>query len=423
MRPVPLLFFYVAIALAPLILAYAQGLEPRGFLDELSSALGMVGFAMLLTEFVLSGRFKTVSRRIGIDITMRFHQLTAHTLVLFIIIHPFLYTSSGDNASIGTGLAAWILLPVLVVMAMFRSEFPYRYENWRITHGVGAALIAALGMHHALTAGRYSENSVLAIYWFILLSIAFLALAYIYLLKPFWQLRNLYIVVSVKQIALKMWEVVVEPRQGNALAFEAGQFVWLTLGRSPFAVTEHPFSISSCPGDRPRIAFTIKEVGDFTSTIGALPVGSCAYLDGPHGNLTLRGASCIGIVFIAGGVGLAPIMSILRQLRADKDQRPLKLLYGNRIPEQIMYQGELNEIKGLLDLDVHYLLSEPPPGWEGPVGQFDEKLLADYLNFEQRERWLYIVCGPAAMIDSVEDSLGRLDVPLRQIISERFEYM
>ncbi|NIA68401.1 ferredoxin reductase family protein [Pelagibius litoralis] len=437
-HPLWLLTGYISVALAPLALAYAQGIEPRGFRDELSSALAMVAFAMLLMEFVLSGRFRAVSGRVGIDLTMRFHQLIARSLVVFILIHPFLYATplkhtlpwdpSGqyalglDAASVATGVVAWILLAILILLAIGRDKLPYRYETWRLSHGLGAAAIAIAGAHHAIEAGRYSGHPTLETFWLVMVAIALLTLLVVYLVTPFRQLRHRYRVVSVEQAALKTWTVVIEPLRGQAIDFQAGQFVWLTLGRQPFAITEHPFSISSCPADRPRLGFTIKEVGDFTDTIGALPLGTSAYVDGPHGNLTLSGRTAAGLILIAGGVGIAPIMSILRQLHAERDPRPMKLVYGNRLAEQILYRAELDDLAKRLRLDVHLVLSEPPNLWDGPRGQLDGPVLAQLLDIENAADWLYVVCGPAAMIDSVEETLEKLGVPMRQIVSEKFSY-
>lgn len=436
--PVLLLFAYVAIALTPLGLAALQGLPPRPFLDDLSSALAMLGFSMLLMEFVLSGRFQWASGRTGIDITMRFHQVIARVLVVFILIHPYLYTLPTSSprpwdmtgqltlglsgASFVAGMLAWLLLPTLVVMGIVRRELPYRYETWRLMHGLGAAVIALLTWYHVVNGGRYSDDPSLAIFWLVLVIVAFSTLLQVYVVGPLFQLRHRYRVVSVEPIAMKTWELVIEHERGSAIAFEAGQFVWLTLGRSPFAITEHPFSMSSCPSDTPRISFAIKEVGDFTSTIGSVQVGTPAYIDGPHGNMVVGGKSGVGITFIAGGVGLAPIMSILRQLREDQDSRSIKLVYGNRVAEQIMYQRELGDMKEALNLEIFHVLSEPPPNWTGGVGQIDEACLGKLLSAEDRGAWLYVVCGPAPMIDSVESSLSRLGIPLRQILAEKFDY-
>ncbi len=437
-HPVLLIAIYLGVAVTPLALAYAQGLPPRPFQDELASGLALVGFAMLLIEFLLSGRFQTVSGRIGIDLTMRFHQLVARSLTFFILVHPFLYstplkspmpwdtsrllTLGLEGPSITSGIIAWILLPVLVITSICRDQLPYRYETWRLGHGIGAILIAVFGLHHALEAGRYSAHPDLEVFWLIMVGLAVFTMAYVYVFTPWRQLRAPYRVASVERVGLKTWEVMVEATKGEAMEFEAGQFAWITLGRSPFVIMEHPFSMSSCPADRPRIAFTIKEVGDFTKKIGGIPAGTQAYLDGPHGNLTLTEREGVGLVFIAGGVGLAPAMSILRQLRVEHDPRPMVLIYGNRCAEQILYRSELEAMACELRLDVHHVLSEPPPGWEGLTGKLDDAVLSDLLKFNERDNWLYFVCGPAPMIESVEDSLERLGISMRQIVSEKFSY-
>ena len=438
MHPLVLLIAYVVIALAPMALAYLQNLPPRAFRDDLSSGLAMTGFAMLLVQFIIIGRFRFLSARTGIDITMRFHQLIARTLTVFLLLHPFLYQSPMKpalpwdptrqltlelpGAAAASGMLGWILLAILMLTAIFRDELEFRYEIWRLSHGIGAALIAVLGLHHTLSVGRYSADPVMSGLWYVLVALALASLIYVYLVTPILQLRSPYTVLSVRKLALKTWELIIAPRKGDAIRFEPGQFVWLTLGRSPFAITEHPFSISTAPVDRPHIGFVIKEVGDGTRAIGDLALGSPAYVDGPHGNLTLSGRSAAGIVLIAGGVGIAPIMSMLRELRAREDPRAVKLIYGNRLAAQIVYAQELEEMATRSNIEVHHVLGEPPDEWNGVVGQLDVAVLERLLGFPGYEHWLYIVCGPGPMIDAVESSLERLGVPLRQIVSEKFNY-
>ena len=102
------------------------------------------------------------------------------------------------------------------------------------------------------------------------------------------QLQRPYRVVANRQVADRTWELVVNPEHGAPLDFLAGQFVWLNLGHAPFSLTEHPFSISSAPADRPAIKFTIKHSGDFTNRIGEIPVGERAW---PRRSCTGRSSS------------------------------------------------------------------------------------------------------------------------------------
>jgi predicted ferric reductase len=429
---------YALLCLVPVLLAAAQGQPFRNLFRELSSGLVMVGYVMMLLQFVLSGRFEWLSGKVGIDRTMRFHQLVSFLMLAFVVLHPLLYAAprlSPDPAdalaslqrmfaspNLRSGVVAWWLMIALVVLAIIRDRLPVRYEIWRASHGVFAIVIALAGTHHTLKVGTYSADPWLAGFWIVATAFAVLSMVYVYAVKPLLLARHPYRVVSNRKVADRMWEVAVEPANGEAMHFAAGQFAWLKLGQPTFSLTEHPFSISSAPAERPRIAFTIKESGDFTRTIGTVAPGTTALLDGPHGNFTLAGRSARGVVLIAGGVGFAPIMGMLRQLRAERYPHPVKLIYGNRIETQILYREETEAMQAVLDLELHYVLSEPKGGWTGATGELTASVLDLCLGPVKTEDWLYFVCGPAAMMDSVEQSLEARRVPSSNIVSERFVY-
>lgn len=439
MHPLVLLPAYLAIILAPLVLGFLQERPPRPFWDEIATGLAMTAFAILLVEFVLSGRFKGVSDRIGMDVTMRFHQLVARTALLFAIVHPFLYRTpyfnmplpwdtTGqlnlglDMVSLTTGVIAWVALPGFMLISVFRDQLPYRYETWRLMHGLGAAVIAVMVTHHALAGGRYSDDVLLGGFWLLLLAAAFASLVWTYVISPMGEDGRPYEVTSVRKIALKTWELTLRPKKNNALDFYAGQFAWLNIGHSPFSLHENPFSISSAPAQRPDVNFIIKEMGDLTRRIGDVELGTVAYLDGAHGNLTLKGRKGKGIALIAGGVGIAPLISIARQLRVENDSRPLILLYGNRVIEQIVYKGELDQMARRAKTQVIHVISEPKRGWKGLTGQIGSDTIERVFSFDGASKWLYLVCGPPPMLNAVEGALIALGVPAEQIVLERFYY-
>ena len=132
MKPFFLIGFYAISVTLPLILSWAVGGAPRPFRQELASGLGILAFSIILTEFVLSGRFKSISKGIGMDVTMRFHQMMARTALAFALLHPFLYTGSPaggvrpwdpmrrmtlttDFSDLFTGNAAFLLLPLSLI--------------------------------------------------------------------------------------------------------------------------------------------------------------------------------------------------------------------------------------------------------------------------------------------------------------------
>lgn len=438
MNPLALALLYLFATLLPLALAVIDARPPRSFGDELATGAGMLAFAIILVEFALSGRFRTVSASIGMDVTMRLHQLFARTALVLALVHPFFYQSpfnpqypwdvtrqltlASDLSVLGTGILAWVLLLAFVAISIGRERLGYKYETWRMLHGLGALFIAGLVLHHTLSAGRYSQDPVLAGVWVALFLVAVFSLVYVYVVEPLFQKRHPWVVQSVRPIALKSWELVLEPIGGRGLAFDAGQFVWLNVGNSAFSLHENPFSISSAPAAGPRLQFVIKELGDFTRILGQIKPGTKAYVDGPHGNLVVSGRVEPGIALIAGGVGIAPLLGILRQLRRDNDKRPSVLIYGNRVEQQIVYSEELDALAREHGTKVLHVLSEPPDGWSGLSGLIDGDLIREVFEPPEMKRWLFVVCGPSAMMESVEDTLIDLGVPTRQILLERFKY-
>lgn len=439
MSPVILFPFYLAVTFAPLMLAWLQGLPVRPVQDELATGLGMVAFSILLSEFVLSGRFKIISARMGMDVIMRVHQLAARAALLFVLVHPFLYATpmlnhprpwdeSGqltlglDVTTALTGITGWVLVLIIVLTSIWRDQLPFRYETWRLLHGVGAVMMAVAVTHHTLASGRYSADPLLAGFWAVLLAVALGSLVKTYLLTPLYQLSRPYEVSSVRKLALKTWELTIRPDAGEAMAFVPGQFVWLNVGNSPFTLAENPFSISSARADRNQLQFIIKEVGDMTRSLPEVKPGTRAYVDGPYGNLTLEHRQAAGIALIAGGVGIAPLVSIARQLQADQDTRPLVIVYGNRVAEQIVYQGELQDLTKQPGSQLVHVVSEPRPDWRGLTGVIDADTLGRVFGSRDVSGWLFLVCGPPVMLEVVETALNNLGVPAQQIVSERFYY-
>jgi predicted ferric reductase len=181
---------------------------------------------------------------------------------------------------------------------------------------------------------------------------------------------------------------------------------------------DHPFSIASSAEQTSALEFTIKECGDFTSRIKTLSPGEIVYVDGPYGSFSCDRYPADALVFIAGGIGAAPIMSMLRTLADRADRRPLVLLYANKRWERAAFREELDLLRERLDLRVVHIVENPPPGWQGESGFIDAAMIARHLP-DVRERQ-YFLCGPVPMMDVCEKALRRLGVPAVKFHSELF---
>src|SRR3546814_18251379 len=89
--------------------------------------------------------------------------------------------------------------------------------------------------------------------------------------------------------------------------------------------------------------------------------------------------SATGLVFIAGGVGIAPIISMLRALADRSDARPLWLFYGNRRWQNTLFREELKALGGRLQLRVVHILGEPDADWRGERGVLQQVMLERFL--------------------------------------------
>ena len=108
-------------------------------------------------------------------------------------------------------------------------------------------------------------------------------------------------------------------------------------------------------------------------------------LDGPHGSYSGR-PHAERFVLIAGGIGITPIISLLRTAADAGDCRPFLLIYGSRRWEQVTFREELEHLRERLDLRIVHVLKEPPPGWQGEAGFVDVLLLERHVppNLKRR---------------------------------------
>ena len=248
-------------------------------------------------------------------------------------------------------------------------------------------------------------------------------LLHVRIVKPLFMLRRPYRVAELRQERGDSWTLAMQPDGHPGFHFSPGQFGWLTVFGGPFKITGHPFSFSSSAAVADgRVEMTIRKLGDFTGTIDKVPIGKRVYLDGPYGAFTIGRNPADMNVLIAGGVGITPMMSILRTLADRGDPRPVILLYGSRDWDSITFREELEAVTPRLKLTVVHVLSSPPEGWTGERGFINAALFKRYLPPPYADHE-YFICGPDVMMDAIEKALGELNVPLSRYHSERYSFV
>lgn len=436
----PLLFgtfwigIYLILIVAPLFVLLIGPIPPgRGFWREFSVGIGFIGLSMMGLQFFLTGRFKHITSPYGIDVVYHFHRQISTIAFILILLHPLIIFASAPDTIvflnpvssprwITSGTAGLVLLGVLILSSIKRKEWGIRYEPWRLSHALLSIGVVALSLIHIEGVGYYVQGPLKRWFWICLVTAWVLSLVYVRILKPIWMFRRPYIIDEVIRERGKTWTLVLRPQGHPGMSFKPGQFAWLKIGKSPFAIREHPFSFSSSAMNPEKVEISIKELGDFTSTIGEVSPGTRAYLDGPYGTFTTDRHQAHGYVFIVGGVGITPILSIFRTLADRHEKRPLLLFYSNKTWEEMTFREELEKLSQRLNLQVIYTLTHPPEDWEGERGRIDSSLMARYLP-EDRMEYEYFICGPDPMQMAVKKALEELGLPLEKVQSESFNFI
>lgn len=422
---------YLLLVTAPLVVLL-MGTPPaaRGFWREFAAALGYAGMAMLGVQFVLTARFRHATAPFGIDIIYYFHRtialmgagiVAAHVTILFVIDPRNLALLNLLNAPWRARLAmsALVALTVALACSLWRKQLGIGYERWRRWHGILAIVVVVAALLHIELVSHYIETPWKRVLWTVYSVLGAGLLLHVRLIRPWLQLRRPYVVESVSQERGNAWTVRLRPEGHQGLTFLPGQFAWLTAWASPFAVEEHPFSFSTSAEHPAVFGFTIKALGDFTGRVRDMTPGQRVYLDGPYGAFSIDRHPAPGYVFIAGGVGITPIMSMLRTLAEREDHRPLHLFYANKQWEDVTFREEIQDLQTRLRLTVTHVLEAPSEGWTGESGFVTREVLDRRLPADRRSSE-YFVCGPDPMREAVEKALYRLGVPLAQVHAERF---
>jgi predicted ferric reductase len=426
---------YLLAVSAPLFALLAGPAPPgSGFWRDFAMALGFAGLAMMGVQFFLTARFKRATAPFGIDLIYYFHRYLALVALAVVLVH-YLILRLDDPAALGSadpriappymtaGRVALLLFVVLIAVSLARRALRFDYDWWRITHALVATAAVGLALWHVLGSGRYLATPWKQALWAAYGALWIGLIAYVRLVRPWRVFRTPYRIAALRPERGRVWTLVLEAPEGSCLRFQPGQFAWLSVRASPFAFREHPFSLASSATQHERVEVSIKELGDFTRTVKDLRPGEQVYVDGPYGAFSIdRHGAAPGYVFIAGGIGAAPILSMLRSLADRGDRRALLFFYGNRLWERVAFREELERLERRVALKTVHVLREGAAPLRFETGFVTRELLDRHLPPARRELE-YFVCGPTPMTRSVEASLAALRVPAARVHSEIFNWV
>jgi predicted ferric reductase len=413
------------------------GLDQLGTLGGILTASGQLtaleGTYLALVGLVLMGRSPWLDEAFGMDRLAWAHRWLGFATVWLIGAHLVLTASGyalGDGRNVIEELAqlvwtfpyvmwalvAFLLFVMLGVSSVRVARRRLSYESWFFLH-LYAYLAIALAFLHQLFAGAdFIHDQLAAIYW---ISLYVLAGALVLLFRVgqplLTSIRHRPTVSAVAAEGPGVVSIYLAGRDLDRLPVRSGQYFIVRFLTRDGWWRGHPFSLSSAPNGR-WLRITVKAMGDDSTRLQRIPVGTKAFLEGPYGVLTGARRTRPGVALIAGGIGIAPMRALLESLAAQPGD--ITLIYRARREADVVFRTELNQLAAYRGATVHYLVGSRQD--HPPAGNLDAAAIARLVpDIAQRDVY---VCGPAGLMRAVEADLDRLGVPSAQVHAERFAY-
>ncbi len=406
----------------------------------ISRLVGLLAAFLLPLQLILIGRVKWVESVFGLDKLSRLHRINGLVILGLIIAHPFLmiliysrlnqtsflaqYSAFvfGGFGDILFAFIGFVMLLATIIWSLTIVRRKLKYEWWYYVHVFNYLAIALIFLHiHEMT--EASQLAIWPIFWIGIYVFTALNVLWFRFTRPslrFYQHK--FTVSRVEDLGVAT-SIYISGRNMDKFKIDAGQFMIFRFLQIGFWTQAHPFSLSWAPiansPGRTELRLTAKKLGDFTNELPKIKVGTQVLIDGPHGVYTEKLITKDKLLFIAGGIGITPIRSILESLGTR--HRDKILLYSNKTPAETVLADELAQLSEqnsfkIINIYADVELAALPAGAEH--GRLDKAALARLVP-DIAERDIFL-CGPPPMMLALRKAMVELGVPKSQIHFERF---
>lgn len=424
--------FVVVLAIVCLLtIREADLASPGATLNYLGRATGILGLAMMLLAAALIARVPGFDRHFGgLTKLWKTHHLLGAGALLLLMAHPILLALAAAEISLAAAMGTlfpplsstgiWLGWAALALMMIFLApSFSFfgrpEYQRWKWVHRLaGPAVILALA--HILYFGRTLPADLDRALWAALALLAVGAVIWRFVFSR--RLGSLrYEVAEVSPVGNNLVELTLKPGGKRRLAYQAGQFVYLTPYDRSLAAgygEEHPYTVSSSPEEE-NLRIAIKDLGDASRAIQTIQPGSPVRIEGPYGDFFPVSEPGKPELWVAGGIGITPFLGRARHLAATGQSIDACLVYCVQDEARARFLDELkalaDQIPGLV-LIPHYFYREGP-------------LNTGFLSKHCRgfgQRTVY-VCGPEPLNRLIISLSRQAGVAMKDIHTEEFELL
>lgn len=403
--------------------------DPRLILEQplrsLSQILALLGTVLMSVTVLLSTRSKPVEKIFkGLDKTYWVHQFLGTVSFLFVLHHPILlvvqslpqvkmamlYLLPSSDIAYSLGVFGLYLMIASFIFMIF-IKIPYHI--WKLSHKLlGFGFL--LGSAHALFITSDMSNSLPLRLWitgFLALGIG--SVVYRIFLYAFFGPKHNYSVARIER-AIDVVTVYLRPKTQKKLDFESGQFAYVSFENKITGKESHPFSIASSPKEE-LLKLSAKIVGDYTLKLTQLREGDNVMLYGPYGEFTMSRFNNKNCLWIAGGIGVTPFLSMLSEERYKCSSNSICFYYTYGKKDEGLF---LNEINSLVTKTSNVRFYD----WcSKEKKRLDLKEIMSKINLRALDAVL--MCGPTPMMEGFKKQFLLAGVPEQKIVYENFSYL
>lgn len=393
-------------------------------MTSLGQISGLTGLALFAVNLILSARLKIFDRVFnGLDKVYGFHRWVGTISFSLLLFHPlflavrylelslrsaFLFLLPGADPAITFGSVSLLLMIFFLSLTFYGT---LKYQNWKFSHKFMVAAFVFALLHSFLINSDISRDYILRSYLLCLGLIGLAAGFYQAFLSRLINNNFTYTLKNINRLNSKVIDLELQA-DSRQMQFNSGQFIFVRFLGGKVKSESHPFSLSSAPRGE-NLSIIIKSLGDFTDTLGDLVVGSKAVLEGPYGQFSYEKADNKKQIWVAGGIGITPFLSMVRDIKSEDYEVDLYYCVNNR--DEAVAASELEDMAAK-NKKFRLILwcSEEKGRINGRV------IMETSGRLENKDIFL---CGPNLFMLNLRDQFRKLKVAGSNIHLENFKFL
>ena len=389
---------------------------------SIGQLLGLTGMALFSINLILAGRYEFLDKFFhGLDKVYAHHSRIGALAFSMLLFHPLLLVVK--YIAISTQQAALFLLSfnnipntwgsiglaIMIILIGFTFYIKLKYHIWKISHKFMVLAFVFAILHTLVITSDISRNALLRYYILILAFTGLIISVRKAFLDEYLVKKINYKIFRVNQLNKDIVEVEMKP-EDKLMDFNPGQFAFFNFLSEGVSSESHPFSISSDEKDR-NLKITVKDFGDFTHDLKKVKVGDTVLIDGPYGNFNYREAKNKNQIWIAGGIGVTPFLSMMKSLDST---------YNVEMYYAVRENMEAVHIKDFVETAEKYQNFKYSLWISKDSGYLTCKTILNLSKgLDSKDIFL---CGPPVFMESLKNQFIRLGVDAKRIHYENFNF-